>query len=140
MTLASGTAVFLFIASSLVSNISFLASGSATTAQEGGRDVGTAFQAGAPSATHPESTPTRALGPVPVPVAGSPAVEDAAKRADQITAAPVAPGVAVGENAGRLASSEPQRSPLLNPWLWLALAVLTGAIAIALQRRLRGTI
>jgi anti-sigma factor RsiW len=157
MTFASGTAVFLFIASSLVSNITFLASGSPTSA-EGGRDIGTAFQVGAPSAAQPESSPTRALGPVPAAsakvaleqptaspaagagAAGSPSVDDASRRADQVTAAPVAPGVAVGENTGRLASAEPQRSPLLNPWLWLALAILTGAIAIALQRRLRGSI
>jgi anti-sigma factor RsiW len=158
MTLASGTAVFLFIASSLVSNITFLASGSPTSAQGGGRDVGTAFQAGAPSAAQPESTSNRALGPVPASsakvsldhpsaspavgagAAGSPSVEDAAKRGDGITAAPVAPDVAFQENTGRVASAEPQRSPLLNPWLWLALAILTGVIAIALQRRLRGSI
>lgn len=158
MTFASGAAVFLFIASSLVSNITFLASGSPTSAG-GGRDTGTAFQVGAPTAALGESTPTRALGPVPAaspnaalerqsapPAAGagaaasSPSVEDAQKRSDQATTAPVAPDVAMAENTGRLASSEPQRSPLLNPWLWLTLAVLTGAIAIVLQRRLRGSI
>jgi anti-sigma factor RsiW len=158
MTLASGTAVFLFIASSLVSNITFLASGSPTSAQAGGRDVGTAFQAGAPTAEGAGGTPTRALGPVPAaspnaalerpsapPAAvagatGSPSVDDASKRADGSSAAPVAPGAAVGENTGRLASSEPQRSPLLNPWLWLTLAVVCGAIAFALQRRLHGSV
>ena len=158
MTLASGTAIFLFIASSLVSNITFLAGGSPTSAQSGGRDAATAFQASGPSAAQPESAPNRALGPLPASsakialeqpsappaagagAAGSPTVEDAAKRDDQSTAAPVAPGVTVGENSGRLASAEPQRSPLLDPWLWLALGILTGAIAIALQRRLRGSI
>ena len=155
MTLASGTAVFLFIASSLVSNITFLASGSATSAQGGGRDTTTAFQAEGTSNAQPGNTPTRALGPAasqaalaqnpttaPAPAAagGTPATEDSAKRADEASAAPVAPGVAVGENAGRLASSEPQRSPLLNPWLWLAVAVLCGAFAFALQRRLRGSV
>jgi anti-sigma factor RsiW len=157
MTFASGAAVFLFIASSIVSNIAFLASGSPTSAA-GGRDTSTAFQVGAPTAALAESTPNRALGPVPAAspnaalerqsappaagagAAGSPSVEDAQKRSDQVSAAPVAPDVAVAENTGRLASSEPQRSPLLNPWLWLTLAVLTGAIAIALQRRLRGSI
>ena len=154
MTLASGTAVFLFIASSLVSNITFLASGSPTSAQGGGRDATTAFQASGPSAESAGSTPTRALGPVPAsspnaalerptapPAAAagagsSPSVDDASKRADGSSAAPVAPGAAVGEDADRLASSEPQRSPLLNPWLWLTLAVLCGAVAFALQRRL----
>jgi anti-sigma factor RsiW len=158
MTFASGAAVFLFIASSLVSNITFLASGSGASAQGGGRDAGTAFQVQAPTAAQAE-TPARALGTAPTaspneafayssappaPAAGaaasSPSVDDASKRADQASAAPVAPDVAFEQNTGRLASSEPQRSPLLNPWLWLTLAVLTGAIAIALQRRLRGSI
>jgi hypothetical protein len=35
--------------------------------------------------------------------------------------------------------SAPQRSPLLDPWLWLALAILCGVAAIALNRRLRGS-
>jgi len=53
-----------------------------------------------------------------------------------------ASGAPVGapQERGRFASSEPQRSPLLNPWLWLTLAILCGAIAIALQRRLRRSI
>ena len=158
MTFASGAAVFLFIASSLVSNLTFLASGSATSAA-GGRDAGTALQVGAPTAALGESAPARALGTAPTaspneafayasappaPAAGaaasSPSVDDASKRADQATGAPVAPDVAFEQNTGRRASSEPLRSPLLNPWLWLTLAVLTGAIAIALQRRLRGSI
>jgi anti-sigma factor RsiW len=158
MTLASGTAVFLFIASSLLSNITFLASGSATSAQAGGRDTTNAFQVQAPTAEQ-ASAPTRALGPVPsaspnpalarnptsppfgaaAEAGSSPAVDDAAKRSDQATVAP-APGAAVGENTGRPASSEPQRSPLVNPWLWLTVAILCGAIAIALQRRLHRSI
>jgi anti-sigma factor RsiW len=160
MTLASGTAVFLFIASSLVSNINFLASGGAvgTAANEASRDSTTAFQvqgptpsqAGAPAelsviASGPSATPGAALARTPtssLPVgaaadaAASP-TPDAAKRLGDQSAAPVAPGAAVGENAGRFASSEPQRSPLVNPWLWLTLAIFCGAIAIALQRRLR---
>jgi hypothetical protein len=155
MTLASGTAVFLFIASSLVSNITFLASGGAptgTTAQEAAtRDTSTNFQVQSPTAAQPETTPSRALGaapvtspnlpPSPAAAAGagsSPSVDgDASKRSDGSTAVP-APGAGAPQDAGsRLASSEPQRSLLLNPWLWLTLALVCGAIAFALQRRLR---
>ena len=58
MTLASGTAVFLFIASSLVSNITFLAGSGAATLTSAGRD--TAAQAGAPAAgALPASTSDR---------------------------------------------------------------------------------
>ncbi len=158
MTLASGTAVFLFITSSLVSNITFLASGSPTSAQ-GGRDAGAAFRADGPTAAQPTSTPAGAPAPATSPNAAlarnpttppfgavgeagsSPPADDATKRSVDLTAAPVAPGAGAPQEAGpRPASAEPQRSPLLNPWLWLALAILCGAIAIALQRRLRASV
>jgi hypothetical protein len=162
MTLASGTAVFLFIASSLVSNINFLASGSAAMpAQEASRDTTTNFQVQAPTAAQPGTTPSRALGPAPSPAAtgsagaalalnptaspvaaadaaAAPTPDDAAKVLERSAAgASAAPGVGAPQDRGRFASSEPQRSPLLSPWLWLTLAVFCGAIAIALQRRLR---
>jgi hypothetical protein len=44
------------------------------------------------------------------------------------------------EDNARLANAEPQRSPLVNPLLWLALALISGAIALALHRRLRSSI
>lgn len=164
MTLASGTAVFLFIASSLLSNINFLASGgAATSAQEASRDTTTNFQA--PTAAQPGATPSRALGaapavsPSPTPSANAaiarnptspplgaadsaaPTPDDAAKVLERSAAgASAAPGVGAPQDRGQFASSEPQRSPLLNPWLWLTLAILCGAIAIALQRRLRSSV
>jgi hypothetical protein len=156
MTLASGTAVFLFIASSLVSNINFLASGSAAApAQEAGRDATTAFRAEGPTAAQPASTPTPAPSPnaaalarnptaPPVAAAGDAGAtsspDDAAKVQERTAArASAAPAVGAPQDRGQFASSEPQRSPLLNPWLWLTLAILCGAIAIALQRRLRAS-
>ena len=159
MTLASGTAVFLFIASSLVSNINFLASGSAaTTAQESSRDTTTNFQVQAPTAAQAGSTPNRALtapagspGAAPAPnptaspvvaadAAASPTPDDAAKVLERSAAGASGAPVGAPQERGQFASSEPQRSPLLSPWLWLTLAILCGAIAIALQRRLRRSI
>lgn len=157
MTLASGAAVFLFIASSVASNVTFLASGGATgsTAQEASRD--TAVNVQAPRAADPTSTTSGAPAPAASPNAAfalsptSSPLPGAAKgaaspgdtqRVDQTTAGPSgAPGAAaVPQDAGRIASSEPQRPQLLNPWLWLALALLCGAIAIALHRRLHASI
>jgi hypothetical protein len=160
MTLASGTAVFLFIASSLVSNITFLATGGApTSAQEANRDTTTAFRADGPAAAQPAST--SASGPTPAPSPNAPALarnptappvaqagdaaastDDAAKAASERSALgrSAAPGVAAPQERGQFASSEPQRSPLLNPLLWLSLAFLCGAIAIVLQRRLSGSV
>jgi anti-sigma factor RsiW len=157
MTLASGAAVFLFIASAIISNITFLTSGGATgtTAQEASRD--TAAKVQAPAAAGPASTPSPApvasgnvafgLSPSASPspdAARAPqgaATDDSRTRADQSTAGPAgATGAAFNpQDAGRLASSGPQRS-LLNPWLWLALAIVCGGIAIALHRRLRASV
>ena len=160
MTVASGTAVFLFIASSLVSNITFLASGSAAApaARDASGGTTTNFQAQAPTpsqdgavnersvaASAPSPSPASALAhnPTTPPVAGaadavsSPGVDDASKRSVQSTAEPAAPGAGAPQEVARSGSSEPARSPLLNPWLWLSVALLTGAIAIALQRRVR---
>ncbi|MDP9280508.1 MAG: zf-HC2 domain-containing protein [Chloroflexota bacterium] len=162
MTLASGAAVFLFIASSLVTNINFLASsGAATSANEASRDAVAKLQvpaaAGAPATTgvpapaaspfaafavSPAASPAPTTSQVPDTARGT-ATDDPQKRADQSTAGPSgAPGAVAAnpQDTGRLTSSEPQRSPLLNPWLWLTLAVLCAVIAIALQRRLRASI
>jgi hypothetical protein len=166
MTLASGAAVFLFIASSLVTNINFLASsGAATTANEASRDAIAKQQApvaaGAPAATNvpaPVVSPNAAFGAIsptasPAPAASQlldsakgTATDDPQKRGDQATAGPSgAPGAAAAnavnaQDNARLTNAEPQRSPLVNPLLWLTLALISGAIAIALHRRLRSSV
>jgi anti-sigma factor RsiW len=158
MTLASGAAVFLFIASALVSNITFLASGGATgTSAQESRD--TALSDQAPKAAQPASTAAKAPAPVaspnaafskatptqsPAPDAGrgtvSAASPDDRTRLDQARPSG-APALGVGgEGSARATSSAPDRSPLVNPWLWLTLAIVCGAIAIALHRRLRATV
>jgi len=164
MTLASGAAAFLFIASALVTNITLLAGGgAATTAQEASRDRAVIGQA--PPVAQSASTGTPAPAAVPVPQtspnaafavastapAASPqgkvsvdsATPDAKRLDDSAARASAAPGgLAYNNNpqdpdAARVNYSAPQRSPLLNPWLWLALALICGAIAIGLNRRLR---
>ncbi|MEO8633438.1 MAG: zf-HC2 domain-containing protein [Chloroflexota bacterium] len=155
MTLASGTAVFLFIASALVTNINFLASGAPTalTASGGARE--TTANADGQAAARPASSqaPAPATSPNAAFAASSTAPQgtgakastdsapsDAAKLQDQASGAPVAPGAATGQDLARTAASEPQRSPLLNPWLWLTLAILCAASAIVIQRRLHASI
>jgi anti-sigma factor RsiW len=156
MTLASGAAVFLFIASSLVTNINFLASsGAATTANEASRDAIAKQQvpaaAGAPAATNapaPTASPNAAfvVGPTSSQAADATrgaATDDPQKRLDQATAGPSgAPGAVAfnPQDNARLSSAEPQRSPLVNPLLWLTLALISGAIAIILHRRLRSSV
>lgn len=152
MTLASGAAVFLFIASSLVSNITFLA-GAPTTASS--RDAGAEGAARAPFGpadvrlTEPSNVPAPAAsqqGAFAAPGGAPPSVDgktlelatgDAAKRSDEATPAPPAPGeAATALERTAATTAQPRPSPLLNPWLWLAIALLSGALAIALHRRL----
>jgi anti-sigma factor RsiW len=158
MTLASGAAVFLFIASAVLTNITFLASSSGATAlsaPEVARD--TAANAVQPQGGAATSTPTvrapaaagspnQAFSPFganasPTP-SGATVADDAQKRVDQATAAPSGPtGAAFApQETGRLASSAPQPAQVLNPWLWLTLAIISGAIAIALHRRLHSSV
>jgi putative zinc finger protein len=161
MTLASGAAVFLFIASSLVTNINFLASsGAATSANEASRDAVAKQQApaaaGVPAATGVPAPATSPFAAFAVSPSASPAptasqvldtargsaTDDGQKRSDQATPGPSgAPGAAAvnPEDTARRTNAEPQRSPLVNPLLWLALALISGAIAIALHRRLRAS-
>ena len=156
MTLASGAAVFLFIASALMTNITLLAgSGAATTAQESSRDTVVRGQAPAaaqpaPSGTTapvPQASPNAAFAVAPTASPQGRGTVDAAtpdaKRLDDSSARPsVAPGDLAfnPQDAARTVSSAPQRSPLLNPWLWLTLAIVSGAVAIALHRRLHASI
>jgi anti-sigma factor RsiW len=155
MTLASGAAVFLFVASALVSNITFLTSGgAATTARDASREqAASAPQPAAGGATNTPAPPVRA------PVAGSPSAafgavasptpadaataDEARKRLDQATptsSLTSAPAAVNAPESARVALAAPQSSPFLNPWLWLVLAIVCGAVAIALQRRLRARV
>ena len=166
MTIASGAAVFLFVASALVTNITLLAgSGAATTALSGpevARDAaGNAVASkGAQPASSPVPAPATssqagfALGPTasasdtvrsPATADASASPDDAQKtRTDQATAGPSGVPAAAAYNppqdTERSVAAAPQRSPLLNPWLWLGVAIVCAAAAIALQRRLRASV
>ncbi len=157
MTLASGAAVFLFLASALVTNITPLASsGAATTAREASGDTAVKGQApaaqpaGAPTVTPapaPAVSPDAkfAIGPSSSPAADNvvrgPATAAPDARGDTSTAASAAPGAPLNPpDAARAALSAPRPSPLLNPWLWLAIAIVCGVAAIALNRRLRASV
>jgi hypothetical protein len=168
MTIASGAAVFLFIASALVINVTFLAgSGAPTTAlsaPEVARDAAgnTVASKGAQPASSPVPAPSTspqagfALGPngptasasdavrAPAGAEASASPDDARVRADLATAGPSGAPAAAAYNppqdTERSVAAAPQRSPLLNPWLWLGIAIVCAAAAIALQRRLRASV
>ena len=144
-TIASGLSVFLFIASALLTNVNQLT-------------VGTAGQAAAPAAANAATagaTAERGAAGAPssnqVPAADSAKGATAQSATPAPTAAPSSAAFSVGASSAAPADAlsrsdqgpqhETARSSngLLgpSPWLWLALAVILGAIAIALQRRLR---
>jgi hypothetical protein len=155
MSLATGAAVFLFIASAVLTNITLLAGSGATalSAPEAARNTtASASDSQGGAAT---STPiVRAPGPAssafvafgsnasPTPTGAAVALDDPQKRIDRSTAAPSgAPGAAAPpQDAGRSTYAAPPRPQVLNPWLWLVIAIISGAIAIALHRRLRASV
>lgn len=155
MSLATGAAVFLFIASAVLTNITFLAGSGATalSAPEVARNTSasaTDSQGGAATTSTPivrapaaaASSPFDAFGSnaSPTPTGAAVATNDPTKRADHATASSAPGAAAAAQDAGRLTSTAPQRPQVLNPWLWLGIAIISGAIAIALQRRLRASI
>jgi anti-sigma factor RsiW len=139
-TLASGVSVFLFLATALLANIGGLTSGSGTTA---------AAPAVAPAASAAPTVPSERGAAIPA--ATTPASLSAADAAKGATTA-TPPGAAFSVSQAPAAGGAPadttrdQRSvrsdrtaapPLTSPWLWLGLAILSGLIALGLQRRLR---
>ena len=138
-TIASAVSVFLFIASALLANIGTLATASASAASQPLLAPGGQAAAPAPAAASTPAAAFRNAGgaSAPTAAASAAAAQDAAK--SFASASPSPSGIATGfvistaEGHGVVYYS----TPFASPWLWLALAVLTGAVAILLQRRLR---
>lgn len=130
-TLASGVAVFLFIASALLANIGTLASSTSASQAPALAPFG-----GAAAAPAPSSGARSAAGSAPAPANA----QDATKAfASASPSAEASRGEAAAAPTAH-AASEPQaasRPELGSPPVWLAIAVVTGALAIYLQRRLR---
>ena len=162
-TLASGVSVFLFLATALLANVGSLAPQSATTGLGGAAAApaasappvasAAAFGAAAPESQRNAAGSTASgVPPVgaplpsvpPLSTASSGAARDAVKSAASASPSPNTQFAVTGTTTPQDAASrnehaaEPARagSALATPWLWLALAVVTGAIAILLQRRL----
>jgi len=146
-TLASGVSVFLFIASALLANIGSLSSGAATTALNAPAVAPAASSgAAAPAAGGPGATTPSQRGSAQ-DAAPTQTASDAFKALTSASPAPAtaeaargatAPNDAVSNATGDRSSHE-VTSPTVgpNPWVWLVLAIVMGAIALALHRRLR---
>ena len=146
-TLASGVAVFLFIASALLTNMVPVATSTAGAAPQA---AAPAPAAGGAAASSSERSALGAAAPSATPAPGAPA-DSVTKALASPTATPSSAAqfnvttanpqdaFARSDNADRAETHAVAPAPQLgpSPWLWLALAVGLGAIAFALQRRLR---
>ena len=149
-TLASGAAIFLFIATAILTSFPRVTSGAGTAAApapntvsapqaSGGvaADAATGdpakFQAGAPSsAPKPAGSAERTLGGSPTPP-DAPAAERPGRQ-DAVASAPAA----VAEDARDLTyRDQPGVFAVTSPWLWLALGLLFAGLSFFLSRRLR---
>ena len=129
-TLASGVSVFLFMASAILANIGFLAGGSASTAASG---AAVAPQAAPAASVTSQDRAAASAGPTSDAKAA--ATAPGAFAATTPAPTPVPPTNAYAAQAPE--HSVPGIAVGPSPWVWLVLAVVTGIIALALQRRLR---
>ena len=145
-TMASGVSAFLFIASALLANVGTLAVGTSGAAQPAAAPaVGGAGTSERSTTSVVPSAPPAFAASGPSADAASKAASpspsrDASLQANTSTAAPQ-DAAARSDNAERGEARAVQRAPQLgpSPWVWLVLAVILGAIAIWMQRRLRST-
>ena len=153
-TFASGVSVFLFLATALVSSMSGSAASAPAAAPAAAPAGGAATVAsGAPGAFGPigpaaDQSARNRSSAAPAVGAAAPTATSLADAAKQAGATPspsaqtqfsaASASVQAREGAPAAAQpAQPSRSIFVSPWFWLVVAVSTGALAIALQRRLR---
>lgn len=135
-TFASGAAIFLFLASAVLSSFPRAA----------GTSAGPAPAAGAPAA-NALSAPQASSGPAADSATGAPSEFKAAgpsatpapnQVGRQEAAASDSAALATGERI-QLYRDEPGLSAVRSPWLWLWLGIAFGGLSFILGRRLRST-
>jgi hypothetical protein len=151
-TLASGAALFLFVASAVLGGLPFStgsgaaapAAAPAPNAPNAGAPAGSVGAADRGTGLAASASPGAAFAvnatASPLPEAQRSIQTDATKAVTGTAAPPAArEDVATPGPAARTLSvpERPQLGP--SPWVWLVLAVAFGALALVLQRRLRQT-
>ena len=147
-TFASGAAIFLFIATAILTSFPRAVGTSAGSAAAPAANTVSAPEAsGGVAADSATSDPSKfqAAGPSPAPKPGtsqeralgaSPTPPDAPAVGRQ--EAPASPSTDLAFDARTQASrGEPAQLTLTSPWLWLALGLLFAAASLFLSRRLR---
>jgi hypothetical protein len=149
-TFASGAAIFLFLATAILTSFPRgLGTGAGSAAAPAANTVSAPQPSGGVAADSATSDPSKfqAAGPSPAPVpatsqerrsaqGASPTPPDALPVGRQ--EAPASPSTDLAFDARTQASrGEPGLFVLLSPWLWLVLGVLFAALSLILGRRLR---
>jgi anti-sigma factor RsiW len=140
-TFASGAAVLLFLAASLIAFFPRAQSAATAGAAPNALSAPEASSAGAAGA--PTSQDYKALSPPPA-AAGSARADAVASPTPADTTKEIGRQDSSGsfavtrDQSGREATSEPLAF-LISPWLWLALALAFAAVSFAVGRRLRST-
>lgn len=142
-TFASGAAVLLFLAASLIAF--FPRAESAATAGAAPNALSAPEASSAGGAGAPSSQNFKVSSPIPAPASGradavaSPGPADASK---EIGRQDSTSSFAVATDQGTRLSTRAEDTRfafLLSPWLWLALALVFAAVSVAVSRRLRST-
>jgi anti-sigma factor RsiW len=145
-TFASGAAIFLFLALSVIAYFPRTQSAS-TAAAPAASQPGAAFGVGgAPEATPSPKGELTASFPAPIvssdrsSAGASAAPADASKEVGRLDQAGPSSN-ALGDQSTRLTrAAEPAPFAfLLTPWLWLVLAIAFAALSVVVGRRLRST-
>ena len=150
-TFATGAAIFLFLASAVITYFPRMQSQSATSAGAPAPNAVSAPQAsgaaGGAAAT-PSSGNFQVSAPSPAPAvttdqtkaASSATPSDASKEVGRSDSAAPRSNVVADQSTRETTAVQP--SPfaiLLSPWLWLVLAIAFGALSFVVGRRLRST-
>lgn len=150
-TFASGAAIFLFIASAILTTFPRSVGTSAGSAAAPAPNTVSAPQASggavADSATSdPAKFQASAPSPAPSPatsqersIQGSSPTPPDASQAGRQDVQPSSSTALAADGRAQASRNEPGLFVLLSPWLWLALGLLFAALSFILSRRLRST-
>ena len=148
-TFATGAAIFLFLASSVVSFLPRTQSAATAGSAPAPNAVSApqASGAGGAAATASPSSNFQVSAPTPAPAvvadqtkaSSSATPSDAAKEVGRLDSAAPRSGVAADQSTRTSTSPESPFAFLLSPLLWLVLAIAFGALSFIVGRRLRST-
>lgn len=149
-TFASGAAIFLFIATAILTTFPRAVGTSAGSAAAPAANTVSAPQASSGAAADaatgdPSKFQASAPSPAPSPATsqersnqgGSPTPPDASQQVGRQDVQPSSSTALAADGRAQASREQPGLFALLSPWLWLALGLLFAVLSLILSRRLR---